>query len=185
MPDEPEAQGLLALMLLTESRRPARTSAEGRLVRLPDQDRSRWDQTLVAEGQTLVRACLRREQSGPYQLQAAIAAVHSDAGSAETTDWTQVLDLYNHLYSIAPTPVVALNRAVALAEVEGPAPALIVVDSLGLDGYYLFHAVRADLLDRLGRNDEARAAYDSAIALTDNAAEREFMARRRDAVFLK
>ena len=182
MPDEPEGQGLLALMLLTESRRPARTAADGSLVRLPDQDRSRWDPALVAEGQTLVRACLRRGQPGPYQLQAAIAAVHSDAESADATDWSQVLALYDHLVAIAPTPVVRLNRAIALAEVSGPVPALEVVDSLDLDGYYLFHAVRGDLLERLERPDEARTAFESALALTGNAAERDFLALRRDAL---
>ena len=182
MPDEPEGQGLLALMLLTESRRPARTAADGSLVRLPDQDRSRWDPALVAEGQALVRACLRRGRPGPYQLQASIAAVHSDAESADATDWSQVLALYDHLVAIAPTPVVRLNRAIALAEVSGPGPALAVVDSLDLDGYYLFHAVRGDLLERLERPDEARMAYESALALTGNAAERDFLARRRDAL---
>ena len=182
MPDEPEGQGMLALMLLTESRRPARTTVDGSFVRLPDQDRSRWDPALVAEGQALVRACLRRGQPGPYQLQAAIAAVHSDAETAEVTDWSQVLALYDHLVAIAPTPVVRLNRAIALAEVSGPVPALEVVDSLDLDGYYLFHAVRGDLLERLERPDEARTAFESALALTGNAAERDFLALRRDAL---
>jgi len=182
MPDEPEAQGLLALMLLTESRRPARTAADGSFVRLPDQDRSRWDRSLVAEGQALVLACVRRDQPGPYQLQAAIAAVHSDARSADATDWSQVLALYDHLVAMAPTPVVRLNRAIALAEVEGAGPALEVVELLPLDGYYLFHAVRGDLLERLERPAEARTAYESAIALTRNAAERELLALRRDAL---
>jgi RNA polymerase sigma-70 factor (ECF subfamily) len=180
MPDEPEAQGLLALMLLTESRLAARTTEDGSIVRLPDQDRSRWDQALILEGQALVRACLRRNQPGPYQLQAAIAAVHSDAATFADTDWAQVLALYDHLQAIAPTPVVALNRAIALGEVDGPTAALAAVDPLDLRGYHLFHAVRADLLARLGRHDEAHAAYDAAVALTDNAAERELLLRRRD-----
>lgn len=182
MPDEPEAHGLLALMLLTESRRPARTDADGALVRLPDQDRALWDVDLISEGQAIVRACLRRAQPGPYQLQAAIAAVHSDASTAQDTDWVQILALYDHLQAIAPTPVVALNRAVALAEVDGPEPALAVVNALGIDGYYLMHAVRADLLERLGHDDEARAAYDAAIAMTANDAERALLTRRRASV---
>jgi RNA polymerase sigma-70 factor, ECF subfamily len=179
MPDEPEALGLLALLLLAQSRRPARTTPDGSLVRLADQDRSLWDEGLIAEGQSLVRACLRRNRPGPYQLQAAIAAVHSDAPSVGETDWGQVLALYDQLYAVAPTPVVALNRAVALAEVAGPAAALDVVAGLPLDGYHLFHAVRADLLARLGRADDARAAYDAAIALTSNAAEVVYLTGRR------
>lgn len=181
MPDEPEARGLLALMLLGESRRPARVAADGSLVRLPDQDRARWDASLVAEGQALVRECLRRNAPGPYQVQAAIAAVHSDAPTTAETDWAQVLALYDQLLALAPSPVVRLNRAVALAEVDGPAAALEAVEPLGLADYYLFHAVRADLLARLGRDDEARAAYDQAIARTDNAAEQAVLTRRRDA----
>ena len=180
MPDEPEVRGLLALMLLTHSRRYARTAADGSIVRLPDQDRSRWDAALVHEGQQLVRACLRRNQPGPYQVQAAIAAVHSDAPRAELTDWTQVLALYDQLLVLAPTPVVALNRAVALAEVAGPEPALAVVDGLDLSGYHLWHSVRADLLQRLGRADEATAAYDRALGLTTNEAEQALLRRRRD-----
>ena len=180
MPDEPEAQGLLALMLLTESRRPARTSEDGSIVRLPDQDRSRWDRALIEEGQALVRACLRRNQPGPYQLQAAISAVHSDAATTGDTDWPQVLALYDQLQAFAPNAVVALNRAIAVGEVDGPAAALAAADPLDLQGYHLFHAVRADLLERLGRHPEARAAYDSAISLTDNAAERGLLQRRRD-----
>jgi RNA polymerase sigma-70 factor (ECF subfamily) len=179
MPDEPEALGLLALLLLAQSRRPARTATDGSLVRLADQDRSRWDVALIAEGQSLVRACLRRDQPGPYQLQAAIAAVHSDAPSVRETDWGQVLALYDRLHAMAPTPVVALNRAVALAEVAGPAAALDVVTALPLDDYHLFHAVRADLLARLSRADDARAAYDAAIRLTANAAEVAYLTRRR------
>jgi RNA polymerase sigma-70 factor (ECF subfamily) len=182
MPDEPEAQGLLALMLLTESRRPARVRADGSLVRLSVQDRALWDRTLIEEGQQLVRACLRRDRPGPYQIQAAIAAVHSDAASTQDTGWTQILALYDQLYAMAPTPVVALNRAVALAEVDGVESALGVVNSLSLDDYYLLHAVRADLLERIGHRDEARAAYDAAIALTANTAERAHLTSRRAAL---
>ena len=178
MPDEPEVRGLLALMLLTESRRPARTTADGALVPLPEQDRSRWDRTLVAEGQDLVRQCLRRGAPGPYQVQAAIAAVHSDAASAAGTDWAQVLALYDQLLAMVPTPVVALNRAVALAEVSGPAAALEVVDGLDLGGYHLFHVARADLLTRLGRTDEATVALERALELTSNEAERDLLRRR-------
>lgn len=182
MPDEPEALGLLALMLLTESRRAARTTADGDLVPLPRQDRGRWDAELVAEGQTLVRRCLRRDQPGPYQIQAAIAAVHSAAPCAADTDWGQILQLYDHLSRIAPSPVVALNRAVALAEVAGPTVALAEVDRLDLAGYHPHHAVRADLLARLGRNAEAVDAYRTAVALTDNAAERAFLTARAAAL---
>ncbi len=180
MPDEPEALGLLALLLLTASRRPARTAADGSLVRLGDQDRRRWDRALIVEGQDLVRACLRRNRPGPYQIQAAIAAVHSDAATAGATDWRQILALYDQLPAMAPTPVVALNRAVALAEVGGPAAALAEVERLGadLDGYQPFHATRADLLARAGRAHEAADAYRTALALTDNAAERQFLGRR-------
>jgi RNA polymerase sigma-70 factor (ECF subfamily) len=155
MPDEPEAMGLLALMLLVESRRATRTTPDGDLVLLAGQDRSRWDRGLIAEGQAIVRACLRRNQPGPYQIQAAIQAVHSDAPVATATDWVQILRLYDQLLALAPSPVVALNRAVAVAEVEGPGAALALVDDLGLDGYHLFHAIRADLLRRLGRAGEA------------------------------
>ena len=152
MPDEPEVTGLLALMLLTQARRAARTTPDGRLVRLADQDRSRWDRDLIAEGQDLVRRCLRRGQPGPYQVQAAINAVHSDAPTAAATDWRQIVTLYDQLAAVAPGPVVALNRAVAVAEVDGPAAALDLVDRLDLDGYYLLHAIRGDLLRRLGRD---------------------------------
>jgi RNA polymerase sigma-70 factor, ECF subfamily len=182
MPDEPEVLGLLALMLLVESRRDARTTSGGDLVLLADQDRGRWDAALVAEGQALVRRCLRRGQPGPYQVQAAIHAVHSDAGSGEATDWRQVLALYDQLLTLAPSPVVALNRAVAVAEVEGPAAAIALVDGLELDGYYVFHAVRADLLRRLGRDPEAALAYQAAIARAGSAPERAFLERRRQAL---
>jgi RNA polymerase sigma-70 factor, ECF subfamily len=179
MPDEPEVMGLLALMLLIESRRSARTTTQGDLVLLADQDRGHWDRDLVAEGQALVRRCLRRNRPGPYQLQAAVNAVHSDAASAAATDWGQILALYDQLMAIAPSPVVALHRAVAVAEVRGPAAALAVVDGLDLDGYHLFHAVRADLLRRLGQDAEASAAYGAAIARTGNTAERAFLEGRR------
>ena len=182
MPDEPEVMGLLALMLLVQSRRATRTTPSGDLVLLSDQDRGLWDRGLVAEGQALVRQCLRRNQPGPYQIQAAINAVHSDAPAAAATDWRKILQLYDQLLSLAPTPVVALNRAVAVAEVEGPAAALSVVDGLELDGYRMFHAVRADLLRRLGRNAEAAMAYEAAIARSENATERDFLQRRRQAV---
>ena len=182
MPDEPEAMGLLALMLLIESRRAARTTAAGDLVLLADQDRARWDRDLIAEGQSIVRRCLRRNQPGPYQVQAAINAVHSDAPDAAATDWWQILQLYNQLQSLTPSPVVSLNRAVAVAEVEGPDAAITLVDGLDLGGFYLFHAIRADLLRRLGRNVEAALAYDAAIARTENAAERDFLQRRRQAL---
>ncbi len=180
MPDEPEVLGLLALMLLTESRRPARTAPDGSLVALADQDRDRWDGALAAEGRAMVRACLRRNQPGPYQIQAAINAVHSDAATAGDTDWSQILRLYDQLLVIAPTPVVALNRAVAVAEVDGPSAGLAALDGLdALDGYHLLHATRADLLRRLGRGADAARAYDRAIALTGNAAEAAFLRRRR------
>ncbi|MGX7678821.1 RNA polymerase sigma factor [Jatrophihabitans sp. DSM 45814] len=181
MPDEPEAVGLLALLLLTDARRAARTGADGLLVQLSEQDRSRWDQALIAEGHSLVRACLRRNQPGPYQVQAAINAVHTSATSAAATDWPQILRLYDQLLRYSPTDVVALNRSIALAEVEGPTVALAALDGLKLDGYYLFHATRADLLLRLDRNDEATAAFDAALALTTNASEQEFLRRRRQA----
>jgi len=179
MPDEPEAVGLLGLMLLVESRRPARTTPGGDLVLLTDQDRTLWDRALVAEGQALVRRCLRRGQPGPYQIQAAINAVHSDAPTAEATDWRQIVALYDQLRAVAPSPVVALHRAVAVAEVDGPAAGLRLVDALDLGDYHLFHSVRADLLRRLGRDVEAGLAYDAAIAGAGNAAERAFLQRRR------
>jgi RNA polymerase sigma-70 factor (ECF subfamily) len=179
MPDEPEVMGLLALMLLVESRRAARTTPDGDLVLLADQDRARWDRGLIAEGQAIVRQCLRRNQPGPYQVQAAINAVHSDAPIAAATDWPQIVQLYDQLLSLAPSPVVALHRAVAVAEVAGPAEALALVDGLDLDGYHLFHAIRADLLRRLGRDAEAAVAYEAAIARTDNTTERDFLRRKR------
>ncbi|WP_235828636.1 RNA polymerase sigma factor [Actinomadura rubteroloni] len=176
MPDEPEVIGLLALLLLTEARRPARVGPDGDLVVLGEQDRSLWDRALIAEGHELVRRCLRRGQPGPYQLQAAINAVHTD-GTA--TDWTQVLALYDQLLHHVPTPVVALNRAVAVAEVHGPAAALAAIEDLDLPGYHLLPAARADLLARLGRTADAVAAYDEAIALATNATERTFLETRR------
>ena len=182
MPDEPEVMGLLALMLLIESRRATRTTPDGDLVRLADQDRGLWDRALIAEGQAIVRQCLRRNQPGPYQIQAAINAVHSDAPAAASTDWWQILQLYNQLMSLAPSPVVALNRAVAVAEVEGPDAALALVDELDLDGYRLFHAIRADLLRRLDRKAEAALAYEAAIACTENTTERDFLQRRLQAL---
>ncbi|BDT92659.1 RNA polymerase subunit sigma-24 [Nocardia sputorum] len=179
MPDEPEVTGLLALMLLSESRRAARTGTDGSLIPLADQDRRRWDRDLIAEGHALVRQCLRRDRPGPYQIQAAINAVHADAPVAAATDWGQIVRLYDQLAALTPNPVVALNRAVAVAEVCGPATALEQVDALPLAGYHLFHAIRADLLTRLGRTEEAVAAYDAAIARTGNVAERNFLMRRR------
>ncbi|WP_406509408.1 RNA polymerase sigma factor [Streptomyces sp. NBC_00212] len=178
MPDEPEALGLLALMLLTESRRAARSGPNGELVLLADQDRTRWGPQLIAEGQELVRRCLRRNQPGPYQILAAINAVHSDAPTPRATDWHQIRRLYDQLLALAPTPVVALNRAVAVAETKGPAEALALVDALALDSYHLFHATRADLLRRLGRGEEAAKAYEKALDRTGNAAERAFLERR-------
>ena len=179
LPDEPEVLGLLGLLLLVDARRPARTGPDGQLVLLADQDRGRWDRDRIAEGQALVRRCLRRGRPGPYQLQAAVNAVHSDAADAAATDWGQIVALYDQLLAVAPGPVVALNRAVAVAEVDGPAAALALVDELELDGYHLFHAIRADLLRRLGRDGQAALAYDAAIALTQNAAERAFLEGRR------
>jgi RNA polymerase sigma-70 factor (ECF subfamily) len=180
MPDEGEVAGLLALLLLTESRWPARFTADGALVLLRDQDRSSWDRVLIEEGHAIVHACLRRNQPGPYQIQAAINAVHADAASIEATEWIQILALYNQLLAIAPTPVVAMNRAIALGEVRGPQAALDVLDDpdLALDGYHLFHAVRADLLGRLGRLDDASRAYTLAANLATSAAERIFLMDR-------
>ncbi|MER7547898.1 RNA polymerase sigma factor [Spirillospora sp. NPDC127506] len=178
MPDEPEVLGLLALMLLVESRKAARIKG-GELVLLSQQDRGLWDRGLVEEGQALVRRCLAIDRPGPYQIQAAINAVHSDAATAEDTRWDQILELYDQLMAVAPTPVAALNRAVAVAEVEGPEAGLALVDGLDLGRYYLFHAIRADLLRRLGRDAEAAGAYAEAIELTENPAELAFLKRRR------
>jgi RNA polymerase sigma-70 factor, ECF subfamily len=182
MPDEPEVMGLLALMLLIDSRRVARTGPDGQLVLLADQDRSTWNRDLISEGQAIVRACLRRNQPGPYQIQAAINAVHSDAPTGDDTQWPQIVQLYDQLLSLSPSPVVALNRAVAVAEVKGPLEAMTVLDTIDLPGYYLFHSIRADLLVRLGRKAEAAVAYDAAIGLTTNAMERAFLERSRQAL---
>ena len=175
MPDEVEVSGLLALLLLTESRRSSRTQPDGSLVLLGEQDRSRWDRALIDEGQAIVRRCLRRNQPGTYQLQAAINAVHSNAPTVEATDWPQIVALYDQLFAVTPTPVVALNRAIAIGEVQGAAAALVLVDELDLDNYHLFHASRADLLRRLGRHSEAETAYERAAALAPTDAEREFL----------
>jgi RNA polymerase sigma-70 factor, ECF subfamily len=182
LPAEGEALGLLALMLLIAARRPARVADDGSVVRLGDQDRRVWDQGLIAEGLGIVRHCLRRNRPGPYQIQAAINAVHADAPTAAMTDWRQILTLYDQLRAFTPTPIVSLHRAVALAEVEGPGPALRAVEALptrSLADHGPFHAIRADLLDRLGRRDEARAAWGEAAAATGNVAERRYFERRR------
>jgi RNA polymerase sigma-70 factor (ECF subfamily) len=178
MPDEAEVAGLLALLLLTESRWPARFADDGSLVLLRDQDRDLWDSSMITEGQAFVRACLRRNRPGPYQIQAAINAVHADAASFEATDWNQILALYDQLLALSPTPVIALNRAIALGEVRGPAAALVLLDDLDLDAYHLFHATRADLLRRLGRHGEAAMAYARAADLATNDAERDFLVGR-------
>jgi RNA polymerase sigma-70 factor, ECF subfamily len=182
MPDEPEVLGLLALMLLIESRRAARTTPGGTLVLLADQDRALWDADLIAEGHAIVRRCLQRAAPGPYQIQAAINAVHGDAATAAETDWHQIRSLYDHLLSLQPTPIVALHRAVAVAEIDGPAAALAIVDGLPLQDHHVFHAVRADLLRRLGRQRDAVDAYEAAMMRSDNAAERDFFRRHRDAL---
>jgi RNA polymerase sigma-70 factor (ECF subfamily) len=182
MPDEPEAAGLLALILLEQARSNARSTPEGTLVPLPEQDRRRWDSALVQEGQDLVRRCLRRNQPGPYQIQSAINAVHSDAPTAAQTDWIQILALYDQLLAVTPTPIVSLNRAVAVAEIDGPRVALHIIDELPLEHYYLFHAIRANLLQRLGLTDQAEASYRAAIARTDNAAAIAFMKDRISAI---
>ncbi len=179
MPQEPEVFGLLALMLLIDARRPSRVTASGALVPLAEQDRSRWNRLLIAEGQGIVRRCLHWNRPGPYQIQAAINAVHSDAVTASATDWRQILQLYDQLIAVAPGSIVALNRAVAVAEVEGAAAALAIVERLDLNDYYLFHAIRADLLRRLGRGADADTAYARAAALTANAAERTYLEERR------
>jgi RNA polymerase sigma-70 factor (ECF subfamily) len=178
LPDEPEALGLLALMLLSDARRAARTTPAGDLVPLAEQDRAQWDRGLIDEGQALLRRCLAIGRPGPYQLQAAINAVHSDAPSVAETDWRQIVQLYDHLLALAPSPVVALNRAVAVAEVDGPRAGLELVDALDLRTYHRRHAVRADLLRRCGEREQAAAAYQAALAHAENAAERAFLARR-------
>jgi RNA polymerase sigma-70 factor (ECF subfamily) len=178
MPDEPEARGLLALLLLTEARSEARLGDDQQWIRLADQDRSSWDRAMIDEGQQLVRQCLTRNQPGPYQLQAAVNAVHSDAATASDTDWAQIVELYDHLYHLTPTPVVALNRAIAIAEVHGADHALDLVDDLELDTYYLWHTSRGDLLEKLGRPREAVEAFRRARELTDNPAERGLLAER-------
>jgi RNA polymerase sigma-70 factor, ECF subfamily len=179
LPDEPEPVGLLALMLLTDARRAARVDDAGELVRLADQDRSLWSAEQIGEGHALVRACLRRNRPGPYQLQAAIAAVHTDAATADRTDWRQVVALYDQLCAVRPTDVVWLNRAIAVAQVHGPQAGLDSLEAVDLDGYHLFHATRGDLLARLGRRDEAAEAFDRALALVTNEAERRYLQRRR------
>ena len=179
MPDEPEAAGLLALMMLSESRVPART-AEGALVLLRDQDRAKWNRTMIEEGHAIVHACIRRGQPGPFQLQAAIQAVHCDAGSFEATDWPQIVALYDHLFSVMPTPVVALNRAIAIAEIEGPGAALTTLDAIAPDlgNYHLMHAARGTMLRRLGRRDAAQAAFERAAHLAATEANRRFLAQQ-------
>ena len=175
---QPEVDGLLALMLLVDSRRAARVR-EGVLVTLDEQDRTLWDAAMIDEGHDLVRQCLALNQPGPYQVQAAINAVHTDALDASMTDWNQVLQLFDQLLALMPSPVVALNRAVAVAEVDGPEVALALVEPLQLESYHAWHATRADLLRRLARHDEARSAYDNAIDLAGNDAERAFLRTRR------
>jgi RNA polymerase sigma-70 factor (ECF subfamily) len=179
MPDEPEAAGLLALMLLSESRSPART-AEGELVLLRDQDRTAWDRAMIEEGQAIVRACIRRGRPGPFQLQAAIQAVHCDADAFEATDWPQIAAFYDQLFSVMPTPVVALNRAIAVAEIEGPGQALTTLDAIAadLDDYHLLHAARGTMLRRLGRPEAARAAFERAAILAPTEVDRRFLARQ-------
>jgi RNA polymerase sigma factor, sigma-70 family len=187
MPREPEVLGLLALMLLIDARRPARVAPDGHLIRLTDQHRASWNQTLIAEGQGIVRHCLRRNQPGPYQIQAAINAVHTDAPTAGETDWRQILLLYDQLLLFTPGPIVALNRAVALAEVQGPEVALRAIDAIEeenrhLSRYHLLHAVRADLFRRLGRIDEATAAYEAAISCSTNQVESDFLQQNLEAI---
>jgi RNA polymerase sigma-70 factor (ECF subfamily) len=184
LPGEGEVTGLLAVMLLTDARRSARL-AGGELVTLDEQDRTGWDRALIAEGHARVRECLARVEAGgarpgPYQLMAAINAVHTDARHARDTDWGQIVKLYDQLYAVSPTPIVALNRAVAVGELDGPSVALTLVDALELPGYHAWHAARADLLRRLERAADARAAYEEAISATENPAEQAFLRRRRD-----
>jgi RNA polymerase sigma-70 factor (ECF subfamily) len=181
MPADGEAAGLLALMLLTQARRAARVSRSGELVTLDEQDRYAWDRDLIAEGHALVRTRLASGQApGRYQILAAINAVHTDARDARDTDWSQVVALYDQLVRLDPSPIVRLNRAIAVAELDGPQVALAQVDGLPLEGYHAFHATRADLLRRLGRSAQARAAYDQAIGLAGNTAETAYLIRRRD-----
>ncbi len=176
---EPEAMGLLALMLLHEARHASRTTPSGEMILLEDQDRSLWNRAQIEEGVELVESALSSHRFGPYTLQAAIAAVHADASTAAATDWAQIVQLYDQLLVRMPTPIVAPNRAIAVAELDGAAPALAIVEKLDLDNYYLYHAARADLLQRLGRLDDAALAYDMAIAQTANAVERDHLQRRR------
>ena len=178
MPDEGEAHGLLALLVLTEARRPARAGADGSLVRLGDQDRTLWTRSMIDEGHALVRACLRRNMPGPYQIQAAIAAVHADAAVASDTDWSQIVQLYDQLLALTPSSIVALNRAIAIAELDGPEPALAILDRLDLGSYHLYHAARADMLEKLRRTAEAAAAYQRALELTSNEVEQAHLRRR-------
>jgi RNA polymerase sigma-70 factor, ECF subfamily len=175
---EPEVTGLLALLLLTEARREARVRG-GELVPLTEQDRGGWDHTLIVEGHDLVRTCLAINRPGRYQLLAAINAVHTDAATAAATDWSQIAALYDQLTRFDPSPIVALNRAVAIAELDGPEVALAIVDGLPLSTYHAWHATRAELLRRLGRSAEARSAYDAAVAATQNSAERAYLSRKR------
>jgi RNA polymerase sigma-70 factor, ECF subfamily len=179
MPDEPEAAGLLALIVLSESREPARTD-EGALVLLRDQDRTKWDRAMIEEGHAIVRACIRRDEPGAFQLQAAIQAVHCDADSFEATDWPQIVALYDRLLSVMPTPVVALNRAIAIGEIDGPAAALIALDAIApaLDNYHLMHAARGTTLHRLGKRNAARAAFERAADLAPTEGDRRFLAER-------
>lgn len=178
LPAESEVSGLLALMLLTDARRPARV-ADGELVVLAEQDRTQWDRALVAEGIALLNETLGSAPPGHYLLLAAINALHTATADPRDTPWERIATLYDRLYTVSPSPVVALNRAVAIAEVDGPQLALAQIDELPLDGYHAWHATRADFLRRLGRTDEARGEYDAAIAATDNGAERRYLARRR------
>ena len=179
MPQEPEVLGLLAMMLLIHARRRARAAVDGLPVALGEQDRTLWDREMIAEGIALVRECLRRNQPGPYQLQAAINAVHANAPSIHATDWKQIVQLYDHLLAIAPNPMAALNRAVAVAEVHGPNAGLELIEHSELNEHHLYHSIRADLLQRVGRSIEAAEEYDRAIARTDNDAERRFLERKR------
>ena len=180
MPDEPEPLGLLALMRLHLARADSRFAPDGSLVLLPDQDRERWDRVAIRSAVDLLARALRMRRPGPYQTQAAIIACHASAPSYAETDWAQILALYDRLLDVQPSPVIALNRAVALAEVDGPLAALAAMEPLGdrLDGYHLFHAARGEMLRRLGRPDEARAADQRALQLTDNPAEQALLERR-------